>query len=250
MYWSELTAPALNKLAKKKQVTLILNIAATEQHGPALPVGTDSLIGDALIAATEAKLPSRLLVLPQLTVGCSDHHMSLGGTLTLTHDSFKNYVENLIDSIYQQGFRKFFILNSHGGNIAVMQLINEEMGYKYPDLKLASTSWWRVAHKQLTALSESGHLGTGHACEFETSLIAHILGKDFPKKSFGNFGLHPTAPEFSGDLLNSPPVNLYRTFKTMTKNGIYGDPTTASQKKGERIIAIVTKELVSILEKF
>jgi creatinine amidohydrolase len=180
------------------------------------------------------EIGDKVLILPIVAVGCSDHHMGFCGTLTLSHATFSAVVKEIIQSVLNHGFYNIILLNSHGGNQGIMQVIIEQLGFANPNAHILGASWWNVAKEELLKITETGFGGTGHACEFETSLMKviapHLVEESLIKGSqcicisFGD-----------GDLLTGPKISFYRTMKELTPNGVYGDPTFASAEKGVRI---------------
>lgn len=233
MFWDQLTSTQLSGLDKR--IPVLLNIAATEQHGAHLPVATDRLIGTHFSALLNQQLADKVLILPALAIGCSDHHMAFSGTLTLSHHTFAAVVKEIVSAVQHHGFFKVILLNSHGGNQGIMQVIVEELGYAYPSLHIVGATWWNLAKEALQAISETGPGGTGHACEFETSLIEviapHLIDRPHIKKGANQ----ATFQWAAGDMLHGAKASYYRSMKAMTPNGVYGDPTYASVEKGIRI---------------
>ena len=245
MIWDELTSPQLAELDKKTPVLLVLS--ATEQHGPHLPLATDRLIGEHFARTLHEALPDRVLLLPTVSVGCSTHHMDFAGSLTLTHDTFVAQVSDTVDSVIAHGFTNVVLLNSHGGNQGVGQVLVETLGIRYPQANVVLATWWRMASASLIGLNESGRHRTGHAGEFETSLMLliapHLVREDQLEK-----GAHTQTYSWAeGDMLYAPRVSYFRTMKEMTTNGVYGDPTAASREKGERITERVVEELTRVV---
>jgi len=169
MNWQELRSPELRSLSR--DTLLVVPTASIEQHGPHLPVGTDSYIAEAFASALDREFEGRLLILPVQRLGCSEHHMAFPGTLTLQHETFEGVILEVLDSMVRQGFRRFLILNSHGGNQAIGGVIAEKAAHRWPDAQVVFTSWWRVAAGRLKNLVEGAFPSVGHACEFETSLM-------------------------------------------------------------------------------
>ncbi|WP_411031053.1 creatininase family protein [Spongiimicrobium sp. 3-5] len=246
MIWDELTTTQLDQISRNIPVLLV--VAATEQHGSHLPLATDRLIGEHFAQALHKAVPDKILVLPSVAVGCSNHHMDFPGSLSLSHEGFVRQVTEIIASVLKHGFTNIILLNSHGGNQAAAQLFVEKMGYENPKANLVLATWWRIGGKAMEALNESGPGGTGHAGEFETSLMLyiapHLVHMDQQQKGAHN----DTFPWAEGDMLNGPQVSYYRTMKEMTANGVFGDPGLASAKKGEQITVLVVNALRQITQ--
>lgn len=245
MYWDQLTSGQLAEL--DKQTPVLLNIAAIEQHGAHLPVATDRMIGEYFSSLLNEEIGDKVLILPIAAVGCSDHHMGFCGTLTLSHATFSAVVKEIIQSVLNHGFYNIILLNSHGGNQGIMQVIIEQLGYANPSAHILGASWWNVAKEELLKITETGPGGTGHACEFETSLMKaiapHLVHESLIKQGSNVWAF----PSVDGDLLTGPRISFYRTMKELTPNGVYGNPTKASAEKGIRIGQCVTAALKQLV---
>src|SRR4051812_47436049 len=118
--FSDFTAPALKQFAKQDAI-IIVPLGATEQHGPHLPVMVDSRLVTEAAMRTAKKLDARgipVLVTPTIWTGFSEHHMELGGTITIDFATFHGLVRGVVRSLVRQGFRRICLLNGHGGKNA------------------------------------------------------------------------------------------------------------------------------------
>lgn len=245
MLWDHLTSTDIAAIDRRTPV--VLPMAATEQHGPHLPLATDRLIADHFAAALDLALGDEVLILPTVAVGCSAHHMAFPGTLSLSHESFRTTVLDILESVRTHGFRNFFLLNAHGGNQAIGGVILEQFGHAHPDVSVAFASWWQVAREALMPLNASGPGGAGHACEFETALMLKIAPQlvhldRIPQKS--NL---PTYPWAEGDMLRGAKASLFRDMRAMTPTGAYGEPSAGSAELGNAITTAVIDALSPIL---
>lgn len=246
MIWDQLTSEEVKDL--NKDIPIILPIAATEQHGPHLPLATDRMIGEHFANKIHETIPDQVLILPTVGIGCSDHHMDFSGTLTLSHAVFINQVEQIIKSVAHHGFYKVILLNSHGGNLGAGQVVVEKVGYEHPELQIVMTSWWQIARDQLLKITDAGFGGVGHAGEFETSLMM-LIAPDLVRNELIERGKNESSFDWANaDLLHSPRASWYRTMKQLTPNGIYGDPRAASAAKGKQITAVVLDSLQKIID--
>ncbi len=246
MIWDQLTSQEVKQL--NKGIPIILPIAATEQHGPHLPLATDRMIGEHFANKIHEVIPDQVLILPAVGIGCSDHHMDFPGTLTLSHAVFIDQLEQIIKSVAHHGFYKLILLNSHGGNLGAGQVIVEKAGYEHPEMQIIMASWWQIARDQLLKITETGFGGVGHAGEFETSLMM-LIAPDLVRKELIVQGNNESSFDWANaDLLHGPRASWYRTMKQLTPNGIYGDPRAASAAKGKLITAVVLESLRKIIE--
>ena len=234
MNWQELRSSEIGSLSRDTLV--VVPMASIEQHGPHLPVGTDSYIGEAIASALDQDFEGRLLILPMQRLGCSEHHMAFPGTLTLQHETFEDVILEELDSMVRQGFRRFLILNSHGGNQSIGGVIAEKAAHRWPDAQVVFTSWWRVAAERLKNLVEGAFPSVGHACEFETSLML-AFHPDLVNMALAvDDGLPPQAKPLQHDLLSGAAAALAIPMHRLTQHGVYGRPTLAKAEKGRRIL--------------
>jgi len=241
MIWDQLAYRQIEKL--DRNIPVLLTVAATEQHGPHLPLATDRLIGEHFAAALNAALQDSILILPSVGIGCSGHHMEFAGTLSLSHTTFAMVVKDIIGSVLQHGFYKIILFNSHGGNQGIGQVVLEQLGQENPEAHIVGVTWWLIAQESLREITETGAGGTGHACEFETSLM-EVIASDLVNKSQIQIGGNISGFAWAeGDMLKGPKASYYRTFRSMTSNGIFGDPTKATIEKGKRITDVVVNAL-------
>ncbi len=241
-----MTSPELADADRRGVV--VLPLAATEQHGPHLPLATDRLIAEGLAAALDAARPGRVLVLPCPPVGYSQHHRAFPGSLSVDHDTLIRYAEQTLACVLDDGFTRVLILNAHGGNQALGGVLLERLGRDHPGATLIFTSWWRAANEELLKLNDTGAGGVGHACEFETSLMLHLHPGLVRTDRIEDGGNRPTFDWAEADLLRGSAASLYRSIDTMTPNGVYGSPRAATADKGARIVAAVTDALTRIVD--
>jgi creatinine amidohydrolase len=173
--FSDYTREEITTMARQGYA-VVIPLAATEQHGPHLPVFTDSIIGDyiAVKAAEQALNAVPLLLAPLLPIGCSQHHLAFGGTLSFTSTTYMHVLRDIGESLVKDGFSKIIFLNGHGGNEPIMHQTANDLAVQYP-IWTASASYWSVAREALQAVnaSEVGMV-PGHAGGFETSAVMAI----------------------------------------------------------------------------
>ncbi len=245
MYWDQLTSPQVAQIDKNTPV--LLPISATEQHGAHLPLATDRMIGEHFCKCVHDAMTDNVLILPMMSIGCSEHHSDFAGSLSIQHVNFLNILIDIADSVTKYGFKNIILLNSHGGNQAIGQTFVEVFGYRNQNMQIAMLTWWRIALGQLIPHNQSGKGGCGHAGEFETSLMLHIAPHLVNMNLANTKSNVATYPWAEGDLLYGAKGSLYRTMQEMTPTGVYGSPLYGTKEKGKEISRIVTQHLVAIV---
>ncbi|MBU1305888.1 MAG: creatininase family protein [Alphaproteobacteria bacterium] len=171
IWWTDFAAREFEGLDPNKTIA-ILPIAAVEQHGPHLPVGTDTIINTSMMEALVASAPADLdiRILPVQAIGKSNEHIWAKGTLTHT-------ATNLIDAwtqigleVARAGIRKLVFVNSHGGNEEIMGIVARELRVRAG--MLAVKSGWRFTPEGVLTDLERRH-GI-HGGDAETSLVLHF----------------------------------------------------------------------------
>ena len=155
LLFEELTRVELREIAPA--ALAVLPVGATEQHGPHLPSGTDAMHAEHVARAAAAQIAARtpVVVTPTLAFGSSPHHLPFGATLSLTSQTFSSVLHDLCTSLIGTGFRQIFILNGHGGNHELIQIVARDLALADP-VSVAAGSWWSIAWDALVA---------GGACE-------------------------------------------------------------------------------------
>src|SRR5687768_765496 len=143
-HWQELSSGALAAL-DQKHVVAVLPLAATEQHGPHLPTGTDHFIAEGLLAeaSRRARKNLEIVVLPVQAIGASLEHVRFPGTLSLPPAAMIELIAAIGGGVAKAGLRKLVIMNSHGGNIAAMTAAALECRARH-DILAVTAGWSRL----------------------------------------------------------------------------------------------------------
>jgi creatinine amidohydrolase len=241
----EFTRTELGSLAPN--ALLVLPTGAIEQHGPHLPVGTDYFAVEhvARTAAVEAAAQIPVLVAPTMPFGSSHHHLPFGATMSLATETYYRAISDLAESLIVSGFRRIFIVNGHGGNDELIQLVARDLALKHP-AHLAAASYWTTAWDALVAADAHGpgHL-PGHAGAFETSLIMalrpELVQEPRPRR--------PDAPGgTSRDNYQPFRPELHGWWQRM--NGFTDSPDRGDADRGKRYLAVASHALAQALLEF
>ena len=165
----------------------VLPLAATEQHGPHLPLETDVLIGEAYLARVRELLPAALPVtfLPLQPVGISTEHIDYPGTLTLPTDVALKEWMAIGERVAQAGIRKLVIVTSHGGNSAAMSLVAQDLRAHH-GLLVVTTSWSRFGAPDGLFSAEEMRHGI-HGGAVETSIMLARYPHTVRKEAIADF---------------------------------------------------------------
>lgn len=152
----------------------VLPVAAIEQHGPHLPVATDTAIAEGMIRRAIELLPPELPVtfLPVQAVGKSNEHISSPGTLTAAWETATKLWIELGDSVRRAGVRKLIIVNSHGGNVPMVDIVTRELRIRH-DMLAVGTAWSRFGNPEGLFAPEESLYGI-HGGDMETSVMLHL----------------------------------------------------------------------------
>ncbi|MCO7175366.1 creatininase family protein [Sporolactobacillus kofuensis] len=250
--WENLTRDELAAIDKESAI-VFLPTAATEQHGPHLPVGTDSIILSSLIdhfIETQTFDEGTLIFAPQLNVGKSNEHMGFAGTITFGTQTYYSVLHDLSGAIAQSGFKKLVLFNSHGGNTDMLNMISRDLRIDF-GMDVFVFDWWFTSFwdKGLEGLKQSGKYGVFHACELETSLMLHAA----PETVHMELAVDEEPVEALRDndfVTLFGPYNAGWKTADVTKSGVIGAPTYATAEKGKRLFDYAVKELKNIISTF
>lgn len=232
---------------------VVLPLASCEQHGHHLPLFTDTMILQEIISRAEAELDDIALFLPVLWVGASDHHRGFPGTVSLSNDVYKQVLVDMMESLIGSGFRRIFLLSSHGGNHTPGCLAAYQVQLRHKDksdLWLAFGEWMTIAGRQIANLAEVKQKYVIHACEIETSMILrlkpHLVKMEEARGAKINFESAFYCPDFS----RSSRVTVPRSFEQLSETGAFASPENATAEKGESLFQVAVNEIVSFVREF
>ena len=239
--WQKLRADQLREMAERNAI-VIVPIGALEQHGPHLPAGVDSILGETIALRTARLVAERepVVVLPCIWSGISENHMSLGGTITLDFEAFFGLMRCVVSSLARQGFRRIVLLNSHGGNNDALRICCDELSTRF-NLPLVRMTYWHAAPDAIARNLET-QAGLFHACEAETSMMMalrpELVAEDRIPSSDGR-----TSPGIR-DVVGAG-VYLWQSSKNRSPTGVIGNPAAATKEKGQRLLEEIPQELAA-----
>jgi creatinine amidohydrolase len=232
-FWSELSLRDI-RAHDMSGVIAVLPVAAVEQHGPHLPLGVDAMIMEGCIERVAARLPEDLdaVFLPMQSVGVSIEHRDFPGTLWLSQGTASRVLLDIAEGVAGAGVRKLLLMNSHGGNSALISTVALELRAR-AGLLAVTCSWSRFGYPDgLFSAQEQRH-GI-HGGEIETSLMLAFRPELVDMARAKNFP--PATLDFERDfawLRADRPAGFGWMTQDLSPSGAMGDASRASAEKGE-----------------
>ncbi|HLK15220.1 MAG TPA: creatininase family protein [Fimbriimonadaceae bacterium] len=233
MTWKEVDA-------LDRETVVILPTGSLEQHGLHLPLLTDTILVTAVAEAVERNLTSSVLLVPTLWLGASTHHLAYTGSLSASSDGYYEAVAGVVDSLADQDFTRFFIINGHGGNKSSNDIAARELKVAYEKASFCVSNYWDGIDKVLPAIMEGPLKTIRHACEGETSLMLHVR----PEL------VHMDRAQDDGLVSKTDPRGMIRFFDEISENGNFGYSTLATAAKGRLIFEACVEDMVREVQRF
>ena len=257
-FWADLSTQDFAQLIASGEAAhtiAVLPVAATEQHGPHLPLNVDTVLVDGVVAAALPHLAPdlKVLFLPTQAVGLSPEHARFPGTLTLKAETILRLWTDMGESVAAAGIHKLLLFNSHGGQVSVMDLVARDLRARL-NMLVYSASWFNLPlqdeqGQDLNALfSAAEHRFGIHAGEIETSMMLALdpaqvdmgLARDFRSSA------QERAPHFE-ILGNGRSAKLGWQMQDYNPAGAVGNAAAASAEKGLAIVQAAGRGLARLL---
>ncbi|MBB4952629.1 creatinine amidohydrolase [Agrobacterium vitis] len=246
-YWNELNTHDFKGLSPDTTIA-ILPIASTEQHGPHLPIATDVVIANGMLAELKVQCPDDLdvLVLPTQEIGKANEHIHGPGTLSLGADILIPAWTAIGGKVAEAGVRKLVIVNSHGGNLDIMNIVAREMRVRF-QMAVVATQWARFGHPDGMISDHEAQYGI-HGGEVETSLMLHFRPDLVRMNHAKNFVSKAEWMRERSDFLGpTPPHTLAWIAHDLNPHGVVGDASKGTAEKGKAICQHQVAHFVQLL---
>ena len=217
--------PNLRKEIKKNMHVAVIPVGSTEQHGPHLPISTDSDIVTEIAKMIAAK--NKFLLLPTITCGVSYEHAPFFN-LSIKESTLSAILSDLCESLLSNGIKTVFVINGHHGNQKAIKRLDKKMIKSKYRLRVFTLSYWHFMKKEFD-----------HAGFVETSLMLAIsknVKMNIAKKGLITEGM-------TEDRITKLKQLASKSFPKATKNGIWGDPTRASKIEGHKLLKEITENI-------
>ena len=219
----------------EKRTDVVIPVGGTEQHGPSGPLGTDLILAEEL--ANDLGEERHTMVSPPIAFGVSQVHGAFPGTISVKPATLLAVVTDAIESLYQQGFRRFLLVNAHHGSKATLQAACTQAHALLPESRCLSVQWWELPEAKSVLLEMFGAREGHHATPGELSIVRRF---------------YPRA------VLDLPPMDRFepvpqlvawtaQDFRQRYPDGRVGsDPSLSSGVAGDRIFVAASRGLVEV----
>ena len=253
-FWADLKTTDFARLDLDRCIA-VLPVAATEQHGPHLPLNVDASLVDGVIAHALAHLPAGqpVLFLPTQSIGFSPEHTRFAGTLTLKAETILRLWTELAESVAASGVKKLVLLNSHGGQVGLLDVVARDLRARLGMLVYSVNSF------NLPLLDERGasvadrfspqeHRFGIHAGDIETSMMLALKPQQVDMRQAQDF--HSTsqdrATQFS-ILGDGRSAKLGWQMQDYNPQGAVGNAAAATAEKGQALLNAMGRSLAQLL---
>lgn len=258
-FWSDLTTRQFDQLAASPsiaQVVAVLPVAATEQHGPHLPVSVDTALVDGVVKSSLLHLSADLpvLFLPTQQIGKSNEHIRFPGTLTLSAQTTISLWMDIGRSVARSGIKKLLLLNSHGGQASIMDIVARDLRTEC-DLVVYSANWYNLplGDAVMGLFPAEEHRFGIHAGDIETSMMLALEAKSGIKgidmALAQNF--HSTSQDRAAKypvLGNGSSAKLGWQMQDYNLQGAAGNAAAATAAKGHALLDAAGLQLANLLK--
>jgi creatinine amidohydrolase len=247
-FWHELTTRDFAEGDAASWIA-VQPVAAIEQHGPHLPVYTDACVAEGMVKRVVELLPADVpaVFLPVQSVGKSNEHISSRGTLTLSWETLTQVLLDIGGSVQRAGVQKLVFINSHGGNVPVLDIVTRELRVRHEMLAVAS-AWSRFGYPEGMFAAEE-HLYGIHGGDMETSVMLHLrpdLVRMDRAKDFRSAQL-AFIEEFRHLRAHGPHQFGWKA-QDLNPEGAVGNASVATPEKGKAVVEHQVAGFIELLQ--
>ena len=243
--YNRLTWEEMNEAIEMQKV-IILPTGSTEQHGRHLPLDVDLFLVESVCLEVGRRAPDRVLVLPPIAYGLNLHHIDFPGTVHIEPEVFIAFCLNITKSVAYHGFKKMLIVNGHGSNAPLVDLVARKTVLATNSV-CAAVSYYSLAVEVFNELKDTEVMA--HADEFETSLYLY-LAPERVRMDRASAGNDVRGKYVSSDSTHDYPVRFNDIWGRWTELGVHGDPTAATAEKGKIIFEAAVSRLIEIVDEW
>jgi creatinine amidohydrolase len=195
------------------------------------------------------RVPDDLLLMPHLSYGFNWHHIDFPGTIGIGWDPYVRFILDIAKSVAHHGFRKMIIVNGHGSNRHLLELVTRQATMDN-DLLCAGLGIFALGRKALRQVRESPVGWSSHADEIETSLYLHLRPEGVRTAEMQPENSTVPSKYHWRDIEGGGPLVLMEWWSTFSHTGVLGDPTKATAEKGKIHFDAIVEEMADLIHEF
>jgi len=234
--WEQLTWPEIEELVRRRpREVALLPVGATEQHGPHLPTGTDTIIATELSLAVSALTGAP--VLPALAIGCSyGHGTVLAGTLSVSPERLSDLIRDAVEWTAATGITRVLAVNGHFGNQASLAVAGDHLRRDHPELRFGVLNWWTLNAALSAEITVDGE--DVHANRAETALMMAVAPEHVRLDQL----------PLADDPDRTEGLVFRYTAPSLSRNGVTGRPSEATPELGRRLHQQIVQAMCACVE--
>ncbi len=253
-HWADLSTADFRHLDLQRTIA-VLPVAATEQHGPHLPLSVDATIADGIVARALVALPvgTPVLMLPTQSVGFSPEHARFAGTLSLRAETLMRVWTELGECVAASGLRKLVLFNTHGGQVGALDLVARDLRARLGML-VYSLSWFNLPLQDEQGQDVSARFSADehrfgiHAGDIETSMMLALAPERVRMDQAERFGSTSSERARQHAILgNGRSAKLAWMMQDYNRQGAVGDAAAATADKGLALVGAAGRALAELL---
>lgn len=248
-FWSDLGTRDFAQLDAARAIA-VLPVAATEQHGPHLPLSVDTDLANGVVAASLPHLPADLpvLFLPTQAVGLSPEHQRFAGTLTLSAHTVISLWTEIGESVARAGVKKLVLLNAHGGQVGVMDIVARDLRARL-DMLVYSVNWFNLPLGEVEQqFSAEEHRFGIHAGQIETAMMLALKPERVNMAQAQHFASASQQRAARFPILgNGKSAKLGWQMQDYNPAGAVGNAAAATAEQGRAVLDAAGRALAQLL---
>lgn len=246
-YWDEMATTDFSSLNRDKTI-VVMPVASTEQHGPHLPLSVDVRITEGVLKEMLSHIldDCTVLVLPTLPIGKANEHIGFDGTLSLSINTLMGLWTDVAESVFRTGLKKLMILNGHGGQSQVTEIVARDLRVRHNAL-VVPVNWWSVRPKPSEFSNDEYTYGIHGGAE-ETSVMMHLHPQLVRSECCANFLPHSFLQREKFPRLFSQGVRHAWKAEDLQSSGACGDASIADKEDGQKIILNAAQSLAELID--